>query len=303
MVLPYIALLCILLILVLVSYPYPRKRCETEAFEDTRKTIYLVWRNTVDPSLNHGIGDKIRGAICLFQYCKNNNIRLVVDGTDDICGKFLKNVKTDSYSIIKDQKLTIMIDVGDQEFIDKITNTLNTSNEMFIYTNKYPLHRELLSNDDKQFAKWICESVDSLKEEIEVTIRKLPSQYGIQHFRFNDNIFTNDLTDTDPTFTKYFTILETNYTPTDILLSNSLSFKKYAKERLNIKTIDCNDELCKIQHIGTTTDADSAKATFIEFFIISRSKYIKTISPYTWVSGFVAWPSLIYDIPLTPYPQ
>jgi hypothetical protein len=66
----------------------------TEAFEDTRKTIYLVWRNTVDPSLNHGIGDKIRGAICLFQYCKNNNIRLVVDGTDDICGKFLKNVKT-----------------------------------------------------------------------------------------------------------------------------------------------------------------------------------------------------------------
>ena len=77
-----------------------------------------------------------------------------------------------------------------------------------------------------------------------------------------------------------------------------LNFKKYAKYKLNIKTVDCDGKLCKIEHIGKSTDYESVKSSFIEFYIISKAKYIKTISDYDWVSNFIKWPSLIYDVPL-----
>ena len=78
-------------------------------------------------------------------------------------------------------------------------------------------------------------------------------------------------------------------------------FKKYAKEKLGIKTIDCGDELCKVEHIGHSTDYESTKNSFIEYFIVTKAKYIKGKSFYGGISNFVYWPSKIYDIPYLLY--
>ena len=78
-----------------------------------------------------------------------------------------------------------------------------------------------------------------------------------------------------------------------------MNFKKYAKEKLNIKTIDCGNDLCEVAHIGQAAKGeDSVKNSFIEFYVITKAKYINTHSTYDWVSNFVVWPSNIYDIPL-----
>jgi hypothetical protein len=268
----------------------------------------LVWRNTVDRSLNQGFGDKIRGAISTYQVCKGNNFRLILDGTEDICSKFLKNIITDSYSLVKDQPLTSRIDHNTSmaDFSDNIIKALATSDHMILYATNCPrtddchtFKPDILSEDDKQFARWVCEPFDYIEREIQQAIRNLPPQYGIQHFRFDDSIFTNDIDDANPTFAKFFSILKDKYKPTDVLISNSVSFKKYAKEKLNISTLDCNGELCKVQHTGESIDYNAVKASMMEFFIISRSKYIQTATSYGWVSNFVKWPALIYDIPLT----
>jgi hypothetical protein len=83
-----------------------------------------------------------------------------------------------------------------------------------------------------------------------------------------------------------------------VLLSNSTNFKQYAKDMLNIKTVECNGGECKVEHIGQSDNYESVKSSFIEFYIISTAKYVKTLSTYGWVSNFIKWPSLIYDIPL-----
>ena len=83
--------------------------------------------------------------------------------------------------------------------------------------------------------------------------------------------------------------------PTDVLMSNSQNFKDYAKHMLEIHTIDAPG---KIGHIGNSTDYESVKFSFIEFYIITTAAYVKTTSSYDWVSNFIKWPCLVYDVPL-----
>jgi len=272
------------------------------------KTIYLVWKNLIDKSKSNGFGDKIRSAIATYQFCRENNVRFVLDGTDDICGKFLKNITTNEYPLIKNKKVEHIECPNNSKscnFEYKINKKLDKTSVIFISTNKCPNNddcisykKNILSRDDKLFARYICEPRDFLKKEVETKIKTLPRDYGIQHFRFNDTVFENDIDENNSTFISFFNILESTYKPTDVLLSNSLNFKRYAKYKLNIKTVDCDGKLCKIEHIGKSTDYESVKSSFIEFYIISKAKYIKTISDYDWVSNFIKWPSLIYDVPL-----
>jgi len=294
----FLYIVCIISICILLIYNSIYKN----------KTIYLVWRNLINKSNSNGFGDKLRSAIATYQFSRENNIRFVLDGTDDICGKFLKNITTYDYFLIKNKKVEHIECPNNSESCDfgsKINKKLNKSSVIFISTNKCPNNddcisykKNILSNDDKLFAKYICEPRNFLKEEIENKLKTLPKNYGIQHFRFNDSVFDNDIDVNDSKFISFYNILESTYKPTDVLLSNSLNFKRYAKNKLNIKTVDCDGKLCKIEHIGKSTDYESVKSSFIEFYIISKAKYIKTKSDYDWVSNFIKWPSLIYDVPL-----
>ena len=276
------------------SYLYQRTK---EAFLDTNyeKTIYLIWRNkTENSTTNYGFGDKLRGAIFLHQYCKKNKINLKIDATDDICSDFLKNVVSDDYSAIKEKPTISLGDETKEDVYEKIEKELHNNDTIYVFSNGWP---DDLDNDDISFGKFICEPKEFLNLEINEKIRDLPLHFGIQHFRFNDRIFENDVDSNDKLFSKYFDILKSSYKPTDVLFSNSNNFKKYAKEQLGIKTIDCNSAMCKIQHIGKSTDNESVKNSFIEFFIISRSSYVKSHTCYYWPSNFVHWPYKIYNIP------
>jgi hypothetical protein len=283
----------LILINIYLFYIYLKRKPIYEGNEN-KKTIYLVWRNKRGET-GHGFGDKLRGAIFMKQYCDKNNINLVLDATDDVAGDFLKNVKSNEYDIIKTKEL-LYVDSEKDDKIEKLNNAVEKTDELFMYTNFFPLDN--LSNNDKAFAKKILEPMDYFAQEIETKMVNLPKNYGIQHFRFPDKVFENDYDENNSLFKKYFNILKSNYKETDCLLTNSLNFKEYAKQKLNIKTIECGEEACKVQHIGKNTDYNSVKNSFIEFFIATRSKYIKTHSTYDWTSGFVDWPSKIFDIPL-----
>jgi len=270
------------------------------------KTLYLVWTDQIMEGIG-GIGDKIRGAIATHQYCRENKVRLVIDGTKNICSKFLKNLNSNEYEVIKDQHIIYIkhVDHGNFDgFQDNLNRLLTDQNEIFIDTNFRPINedsgsynKDILSLDDKNFAKHLCEPTDQLKQECNEKIANLPPNYGIVHFRFDDGVFTEDITELNPEFMHFFNILKDNYTPTDVLLSNSTNFKKYAKQYLQIRTIECNHQECEVEHVATSNDYAKIKNSFVEFCILANAKYIKTKSHYGWISNFAKWPALIYDIP------
>jgi len=266
------------------------------------KTIYIVWRNQT-----YGFGDKLRGALALHQYCSETNIRLVVDGTDNICSNFLKNVNSNEYDIIKNQDVIVI--ENHMNVVTIINDAFIGKDSIFICTNAVPknyvdpkspkANDNVLSKENKEFGKFLCEPNDVLQKEVDEQIQNLPNDYGIIHFRFYDEVFSNDITENDQQFMYYFNILKKHYSSTDVLCSNSNNFKKYAKEHLKIHTIDCQSANCQPSHTGGSPNYENIKYSFMEMFIISKSKYIKTKSSYGNVSGFVQWPALIYDIPLT----
>lgn len=269
-----------------------------------QKTVFLVWRN-LRGGRSNGFGDKVRSAIATRQFCQANGYRFVLDASDDICSKFLKNVRAPEYDRFKDRPVETVECPSDGtpcKFEAMMHTKLALANNVFIYTNKCPTNDDcvtykkgILSQSDKEFAKYICEPQDFLLKEVDRARSQLPESYGIQHFRFDDSIFDNDITESDPKFVAFFNKLQSSFRPTDVLMSNSQNFKDYAKHMLGIHTIDAPG---KIGHIGNSTDYESVKFSFIEFYIITTAAYVKTTSSYDWVSNFIKWPCLIYDVPL-----
>ena len=291
-----ILLSLLLLLLFLLLFFYSQK--EGFLVTNYEKTIYLIWRNKIANSgTRHGFGDKLRGSIFIYDYCYKNNINFKIDATDDISSEFLKNVVSSDYEIIKDKEILIA-EQSPTKTVETIQSELEKNDTIYLFTNVcnggWP---NVLSEHEKLFAKFICEPKDDIMNDVNNKIKKLPENFSVQHFRFGDNVFGNDIDINNKLFRKYFDLLVENKKPTDILFTNSNNFKKYVKDKLDIKTIDCDDELCEIAHIGHSNDKESVKNSFIEFFILSKSKYIKTYSCFNWPSNFVQWPASIYDIP------
>jgi hypothetical protein len=298
----YIIIFIAVIFCVSIFFLYTLDQNKEGFYLDTEhdKTIYLVWRNkTGKNGTNHGLGDKIRGAIFLHHFCKENNVNFKIDGTDDVCGDYLKHVVTKDYDICKNEDLIPLYDIGSDAPKERLQDELSKKSTIFVYCNAYPNN---LNEDDIKFAQYICTPTDSIEAEVSEKIKLLPKNYGIKHFRFHDDIFLQDINSNNLLFIKYFELLKSEYKESDVLLSNSNRFKQYAKDKLGIKTIDCDGNLCKIEHIGELfSDSDkensSVKNSFIEFFIVSNAKYIHTHTCYEWPSNFVYWPSVIYNIP------
>ena len=101
-------LLLILVICIFSMLYFGIKSIETyEQNYEKINTVCLVWSNKKNNKTNHGFGDKIRGLIYVHRYfkSKNNNINIIVDATNDICGDILKNVKSTFTNIINDVKI------------------------------------------------------------------------------------------------------------------------------------------------------------------------------------------------------
>jgi hypothetical protein len=289
--------------------------------ESPKKTIFLIWSDKdhqpgTNKELNHGIGDKIKGALHLHQYCQMNNFNLIMDGSTNILNKFFANHEPLRKPSNPDDALPenlhvfgINVICSNEDFVSKINEFEKSNNDelcIYFWTEvSYKLLRK--PNDaDLDFIKRIVEPRDFIKREIEENKKKIPANYGIRHFRFNDNVLINDVDSNDLLFKLWFEELKNSYLPTDLLFTNSTNFKTFAKKQLGISIIDCEGKACLINHtVFTISDkfkgeenVVSIKNTVIEFLLLKDAKYIVSNTSYHWCSNFVRWPALIYDIPL-----
>ena len=288
------AILFIFLCILLLGFLWLQQSLSRDGFDDAMKPMYLVWRGLKEEGLHkNGFGDKLRGALAMHQYCSAHNIPLIVDATEDVCGKFLKFVRSKSFEdSIQDQP------------VHQISQFLNLEEELnalalpnHVITNHFP--NTPLSEEDKTFGKFICTPTPELQLLIDQTKSYLPVDYSIQHFRFNDDVFKKDVESSDPLFQKYIELLQSSYQPNDVLLSNSNNFKKQAKELLGIATIPCWDDtdFCELGHIGLSNNETAVKQSFLEFFVIAGATSIQTYTCYSWESNFVMWTRIIHNIP------
>jgi len=284
------------LLIVILFFLFYRayKNINIEKFENINN-VCIVWNNKIDDKTNQGFGDRIRGVIYVYRYFMNlnSNIKITVNANDDTCGDILNNVHSNN----KPEQINYVYISNAEKELEEMKNLISKDGIIYIFTNCSIKEPILLTDDEKKFAKYISDPNDTIKMEIKQKIEKLPKNFTIKHFRFNDSIFNKDVDINDITFKKYFELLKKDYLDTDILMTNSNNFTKYAKEYLNINYIDCNNDICKVEHTGNSNEYEKVKNSFIEYNIVSMSKKIMSYTCYEWPSNFVLWTSKIYDIP------
>lgn len=181
------------------------------------------------------------------------------------------------------------------------TASLSNPEPLLICTNAYC--DDNISMECKQFMKTLLTPnerfINYMHEQN--ALHNVLAPYSILHIRLSDNEFTETNEpeiNADPFSINDATqIVRVHAEPSDIFMSNSFRLKQHLKsENVNVTTFATRP--VHFRKVSTFDEADSFKETLYEFFTLTTASKIKTYSAYIWMSGFVKFAGLIYDIPV-----
>ena len=253
------------------------------------KTIVCVWTTQYHPlhkpliDIGIGLGDMIRGALGLFEYCREKNYSFYLD--------------------IQLHPVSALLDVKDSPFADEVSRNsgeikyyqspskvIEQSDEdiFLIATNFCPYN--VFSDEARKFMlevltpkKWVSELFESKLSEL------MLDKYNIMHIRCGDNEFLSKRNSWKRFVAKE--MIKYNYEKGDLLITDSVKLKSDLNN--DIKTFTDT-----AVHLAHQFDSASLLNTMLEFYAITRSSKIKIYSRYSHISGFVYFPSIFYGIPL-----
>ena len=265
------------------------------------KTIIFAWTTNVnnmrESNINNfwGFGDILRGMLTCYSICKKHKYNYIIDIQKHPISKYLKSYSHRFSNFIKTYN-NIPFIIGN-DLNSYILN--NKGNLIVLMTNGfYPLDINIVDENIKDILRNIFTRNNSFNEYYlaKKTSLNLNNEYSISHFRLGDNSLVRNnfnLNHIKSIYDKYIKDKEKI-----LLLSDNNELKKYTKHQIinNKKNIIIND--IKISHIGYSKHTDELLDTLVEFFLVTESKYIETYSVYSWTSGFVLYPSIIFNIPL-----
>lgn len=282
-----------------------------------KKIVHVYQLNYVNGK-SPGLGDFLRGSFCFMQLSKLYNLDFDIDFSNHPMSRYLENVQcTDG---IDYNNIEIYYDINlsrekliefekteiknvDPKFINNTIDLLNGQNcEVFGFlSNAYPFYNKY-TDEGKHFMKSKLEPNDVMKSYVEQSLDELglnKKGYGVIHIRTGDsNIYDSNNTISNDFFNKIKTILnsliltERRY----LIISDSNILKNMLKSYPNFYIL-----IKPIAHLGgeaiQNTEDNSVMNTMLDFYLMSHSNTIMSLSVYGHVSGFSKYCSAIYGIP------
>jgi len=251
-------------------------------------TIVQVWQYEYAnyKSSFWGIGDLIRGVVCLRNYCRQKNYNYVLDVHNHDISKFIKyNNTTFSYKV-NELGVSIPFCIS----FDDIERLITDSDIVFCNTNYYD--KEQVDEEDKQFIRELF----LLKDEYEADYNDnygIPGKYMVLHYRLGDDLMFSDVLYGN--FDKVYNSLRAHPDLKTILCTDNQTLKNNKPEDIICpkKTRSC--------HLGKKSfDDECLKYTLYDLILISRSSLIRSYTKYAWASGFSAWIAKCYNISIEP---
>jgi hypothetical protein len=187
------------------------------------------------------------------------------------------------------------------DFLNNFIDNLNTINEVTysLFSNAFPIYSEI-TQECKNFIKNKITPNNVIEQNINDILNSMQlnkHNYSILHIRSGDNYLINDDNYNINYINKLYKIISqnTNNNTRYIILSDSIKLKKLIKLRFS----NFYTELKQITHIGelSINTSESIINTLTDFYLMSYSQNIISISSYEWGSGFSEWCSIIYNIP------
>ena len=278
-----------------MTIPRSKTHSNTKQHIQQVKKITHVYQLKYKNGNIYGFGDFIRGCFYLLQICNKIGIQFDVDVSNHPMSNYIEGHIKNPYiqydEIYKHENLPHLL-------FHALKNT--NSQNYCLCTNSFPLFN--IKQEEIEFIKQRLQPNPAMKTDIEqemTTLNLASKQFSVIHIRSGDAFLLKSGANKEQSknwIDKMFSLLTpilqdktTNY----LILSDSnqlkLLFKKYD---------NCIVQIKPITHlgIGNITD-ENVKNTMMDFYLMSHSNKIFSISIYGHGTGFSKWCSILNNIP------
>jgi hypothetical protein len=241
--------------------------------------------------LSHvGLGDNIRGLIFLKQVQEQMDFELYIDFNGYPIEKFLlyktelpKPDVNECFPAMDNEMhhRDLMRFIKHYEYVDCIKITTNWKPSLII------------SEPIKTYIRDILQLRPEYEEYLNQKLSTLPSHYPLFHYRFGDDHICKK----DQLNIQYYNHLMHHKKENMVLISDSLLFKEKCKDIAHVFLNDPIHTTSNPNHKQIRMD-ELILDTICDFYLIQRATAIYSYSCLPWLSNFVQWTSIIYDIPL-----
>lgn len=289
---------------------------EIKKLKKLKKLVHVYQLNYINGK-SPGLGDFLRGTFSLIQLSKLYNLDFDIDLSNHPMSKYLENAEKNNninYNNIEFYKeLNVMpgktlfdleqtITNVNPEFINNIINWLDTQNcEVFGFmSNAFP-HFNKYTEEGRNFVKSKLEPNNIMKQNIDYSLKKLglnKKGYGVIHIRTGDSHLVSNEGFTELFLEELKTIINSFILPHRryLIISDSNILKNILKSYPNFYIL-----IRDIQHLGgefiIDTETNGIMNTLSDFYLMSYSNAIMSLSVYDHASGFSKYCSVIYGIP------
>jgi hypothetical protein len=290
------------------------------------KKIVHVYQLEFSNKKSPGIGDFLRGTFFLMQLSKILNLEFEIDISNHPISQFIINKGLNpeiNYNNIEfknglnrppGDKLLYRINPPNNiyfeiNFINQIISELNNSNtECFsLFSNAFPLYYNF-KDEGRNYLKSQLLPNEIMVKYIDETLHQLrleKNTYAVLHLRTGDEYLSKNKVIDHRFINNINKHIDSIIVPGKkyLLLSDNNLLKKYLKNRPNFYIL-----FNKIEHLGGeisikgqnnagTKDNNGVKNTMIEFYLMSFSNSILSMSVYDHISGFSKYCAEIFNIP------
>ena len=282
------------------------------------KKIVLVYQLEFVQQKSPGLGDCLRGCFFIRQLSKILNIDFDFDiSNHPISNYIINNGKNEHINynninwidgINRPDPSILNFSVNppnnkyfDINFINKIIAEMNkTETSVFsLFTNSFPIYYNF-ADEGREFMKSKLLPNDIMSKYIDDSLNKLTltkNSYDVIHIRTGDNSLITKSVEVS-IINKIKIIINKIINPQKkyLIISDNNCVKLIFNNKSN-----CHFNITKVEHLGgqhnTNKNMDGIKNTLLDFYLMSYSNFILSMSIYDHISGFSKYCSEIYKIP------
>jgi hypothetical protein len=279
------------------------------------KKIVNVYQFHYTNGKANGLGDFLRGCLCLLQISTIIGLEFDVDFENHPISKFLMENK-EKYNIKYNEiawytnpnDVHLGRKIKEDDFIIFFKDSTNYLNNINIYDENiytmflsFPLNPKI-SNKHKNIMREKLEPNDNMKNNIALRFFKLDlieKQYSIIHIRCGDDyLYSQGSIINQGYLNKIYSIINKSISVDKskiLLLSDNNALKILLKSKYPNLIV----QLKKITHLGCDNNSSDSDImyTMLDFYMIRSASKIIAITRYPQGSGFSKWCSVIYDVP------
>ena len=266
-----------------------------------------------------GFGDYLRGCYCMYQVSKILGLDFDMDISDHPMAKFLENhreknlqvnyanvkkFENDNYAPIDGKRMKTKSEIFLNNLIEYLNN-IDSDTHCF-FSNAFPVFPNFgkIKYEPREFIKNKLTPNQEMMRNIELRMKTLgvrKKEFSVIHVRTNDTfILNNDPSVNMKVFEKIRRIIQKKTALLGakarlIVLSDNNRMKLLLKNKFPGLIVQIR-ELAHLGESAKQTDT-SIMHTLLDFYTMSNSRYIISLSPNNWGSGFSQWCAVTYSIP------